>query len=286
MDIIFGVLFNGLSSAMILYVIAIGMSLTMGMMRFVNLAHGSFAMAGGYCLVFFGEQLGLPFWFSIVLSTVFVALASAVLERLLYRRLYGASELEQVLFSIGLIFVASALARYFFGPSTQNVTVPPALSAQITVGTFSASSYRTMLIVAGVLLFISMTLLLEKTSLGAKLRAAVDNRRMAESIGIRSDRLFIITFCLGSALAAFGGALGAEVLPIRPSYAFDQLNYVLIVVAVGGLGTLYGPFVAALILGITDTACKYWLPELGAFFIFAAMVVLLLWRPNGVFSRT
>lgn len=286
MDIILGVLFNGLSSAMILYVIAIGMSLTMGMMRFVNLAHGSFAMAGGYGLVFFGERLGLPFWVSIALSTLMVTLASAVLERLLYRRLYGASELEQVLFSIGLIFVASALARYLFGPSTQNVTVPHSLSAQISLGAFSASSYRTMLIIAGFLLFGAMTLLLERTSLGAKLRAAVDNRRMAESIGIRSDRLFTLTFCLGSALAAFGGALGAEVLPIRPSYAFDQLNYVLIVVAVGGLGTLYGPFVAALILGITDTACKYWLPDLGAFFIFAAMVVLLLWRPNGVFSRT
>lgn len=286
MDIILGVLFNGLSSAMILYVIAIGMSLTMGMMRFVNLAHGSFAMAGGYGLVFFGEQLGMSFWMSIAVSTLVVTLASAVLERLLYRRLYGASELEQVLFSIGLIFVASALARYLFGPSTQNVTVPESLSAQISLGTFSASSYRTMLIVAGFVLFGSMSLLLEKTSLGAKLRAAVDNRRMAESIGIRSDRLFILTFCLGSALAAFGGALGAEVLPIRPSYAFDQLNYVLIVVAVGGLGTLYGPFVAALILGITDTACKYWFPDLGAFFIFAAMVVLLLWRPNGVFSRT
>jgi len=286
LEIVLGVLFNGLASAMILYVIAIGMSLTMGMMRFVNLAHGSFAMAGGYALVYFGEQVGVSFWTGVILATILVTVVSAVLERLLYRRLYGASELEQVLFSIGLIFVASAVARYLFGPSTQNVTVPDSLSGQISLGSFSASSYRTMLIMAGFILFGSMTLLLEKTSLGAKLRAAVDNRRMAESLGIRSDLLFIFTFCLGSALAAFGGALGAEVLPIRPSYAFDQLNYVLIVVAVGGLGTLYGPFVAALILGITDTACKYWFPELGAFFIFAAMVVLLLWRPNGVFSRT
>lgn len=286
MDIVLGVLFNGLASAMILYIIAIGMSLTMGMMRFVNLAHGSFAMAGGYGLVWFGESQGIPFWLAIGASVVVVTLGSWVLERTLYRRLYGASELEQVLFSIGLIFVAAACARYLFGPSPQNVTVPDALRDQIALGTFTVSSYRTMLVVAGFILFAGISLLMDKTSMGARLRAAVDNRRMAETIGIRTDLLFTFTFCLGSALAALGGALGAEVLPIRPSYAFDQLNYVLIVVAVGGLGTLYGPFIAALLLGIADTACKYWVPELGAFFIFAAMVALLLWRPNGVFSRS
>jgi branched-chain amino acid transport system permease protein len=285
MNILLGVLLNGLASAMILYIIAIGMSLTMGMMRFVNLAHGSFAMAGGYGLVWFGQMQGLPFWLAICISVVIVTAGAWVLERTLYRRLYGASELEQVLFTIGLIFVAAAGAHYLFGPSPQNVTVPVSLRHQISLGTFTASSYRTMLIIAGFLLFGGISLAMDKTSLGARLRAAVDNRRMAETIGIRTDLLFTLTFCLGSALAALGGALGAEVLPIRPSYAFDQLNYVLIVVAVGGLGTLYGPFIAALMLGIADTACKYWLPELGAFFIFAAMVVLLLWRPNGVFSR-
>lgn len=285
MNILLGVLLNGLASAMILYIIAIGMSLTMGMMRFVNLAHGSFAMAGGYGLVWFGQMQGLPFWLAICVSVVIVTAGAWVLERTLYRRLYGASELEQVLFTIGLIFVAAAGAHYLFGPSPQNVTVPASLRHQISLGTFTASSYRTMLIIAGFLLFGGISLVMDKTSLGARLRAAVDNRRMAETIGIRTDLLFTLTFCLGSALAALGGALGAEVLPIRPSYAFDQLNYVLIVVAVGGLGTLYGPFIAALMLGIADTACKYWLPELGAFFIFAAMVVLLLWRPNGVFSR-
>lgn len=285
MSVVLGVLFNGLASAMILYVIAIGMSLTMGMMRFVNLAHGSFAMAGGYGLVWYGEYLGLPFWAAIALAVLTVTAGSFVLERLLYRKLYGASELEQVLFSIGVIFVAAACARYLFGPSPQNVTVPAGLRDTVALGEFTMSSYRSMLIVAGAVLFAAMCLLLEKTSLGARLRAAVDNRRMAETLGIRTEVLFTLTFCLGSALAALGGALGAEVLPIRPSYAFDQLNYVLIVVAVGGLGTLYGPFVAALLLGVADTACKYWFPELGAFFIFAAMVALLLWRPNGIFSR-
>src|SRR5690606_26254497 len=140
---------------------------------------------------FFGEQLGLPFWRSIPLATLLVTLTSAGLARLLYQRLYGAGEVEQALSSIGLLFEAAAVARYLFGPSTQNVTVPDALSAQISLGSFSASSYRSMLIIAGFVLFGSMTLLLEKTSLGAKLRAAVDNRRMAESIGIRSEQLFI-----------------------------------------------------------------------------------------------
>jgi branched-chain amino acid transport system permease protein len=130
-----------------------------------------------------------------------------------------------------------------------------------------------------------MWLLVERTPLGAQLRAAVDNRRIAEAVGIRSDSLFTLTFALGSGLAALGGALGAEILPIRPTYAFDQLNYVLIVVSVGGLGTLHGPFIAALLLGISDTACKYLIPEFGAFFIFAAMIAILLWRPRGLYGR-
>lgn len=284
MEAIGGILLNGLASAMVLYIIAIGLSVTMGLMGFANLAHCVFAMAGGYAAIWAMQRLGLDFWLALGFAAIVVGALAVPIERLLYSRLYGAAELDQVLFTIGVIFIAMATAKFFFGPSPLNIRIPAALEGQMSLGVASIPSYRLAIIVAGFALFAAMWFVVERTPLGATLRAAVDNRRIAEAVGIRSDRLFTLTFALGSGLAALGGALGAEILPIRPSYAFDQLNYVLIVVSVGGLGTLHGPFVAALLLGITDTACKYYVPELGAFFIFAAMIAILLWRPRGLYG--
>ena len=280
------VIANGIASAMILYLIAIGLSVTMGLMGFANLAHCVFASAGGYLALWLMQRFGLPFWPALGLSAVGVALAALFVERFGYARLYGATELDQVLFTMGLIFVWMATAKFLFGPSPLNVTIPMDLQGQVELGSGVIPKYRVALIAVGFLLFGLMWWLVERTPLGARLRAAVDNRRMAEAVGIRTDRLFALTFALGSGLAALGGALGAEILPIRPSYAVDQLNYVLIVVSVGGMGTLHGPFVAALLLGVSDTICKYYLPEFGAFFIFAAMILILLWRPHGLFGRT
>ena len=281
-----GILVNGLASAMILYIIAIGLSVTMGLMGFANLAHCVFACAGGYAAIWAMQKLGMDFWLALGFATVVVALVSIPIERLLYARLYGADELDQVLFTIGVIFIAIATAKFFFGPSPLNINIPVSLQGQVDLGVRGIPAYRLMIIAAGFLLFAAIWLAVEKTPLGAQLRAAVDNRRIAEAVGVRTDRLFTLTFALGSGLAALGGAIGAEILPIRPTYAFDQLNYVLIVVSVGGMGTLHGPFIAALLLGISDTACKYFVPEFGAFFIFAAMIAILLWRPNGLFGTS
>jgi branched-chain amino acid transport system permease protein len=207
------------------------------------------------------------------------------MERLLYARLYGASELDQVLFTIGLTFVAMAVARFVFGPLTLNPILPASLQAPLDLGIRSVPAYRFLIVAVGLTLFVALTLAVERTSWGARLRATVDNRRIAQTVGIRTDLLFTWTFALGSGLAAFGGALGAEFMPIRPSYAIEQLVYVLIVVSIGGLGTIRGPFYAALLLGIGDTACKYFAPEFGAFFIFVALIALLLWRPDGLTRR-
>jgi len=284
MTVAIGIILNGLASAMILYIIAVGLSVTMGIMRFINLAHGVFAMIGGYLAAYLFQRADLPFALALILASLMVAAISIPLERLLYAPLYRASELEQTLFSIGLIFVAVAGARFFFGPSPLNFTVPESLHGQLYLGA-RMPTYRVVVIAGGMVIFGCLWLVMETTNFGRKLRAVVENRRMAEAVGIRSERLLVGTFALGSGLAAFGGAFGAEILPIRPTYAFDQLNYVLIVVTVGGMGTLTGPFLAALLLGITDTACKYFLPEFGAFFIFAAMVAILLWRPMGLLGR-
>ncbi len=285
MDVALSILFHGLASAMVLYIIAVGLSVTLGLMGFVNLAHAAFAMAGGYAAIWATTRLGLPFVPAVMLGVALVALASIPLERFLYARLYGASELDQVLLTIGLIFVATAIARFFFGPAPQSLTLPPVLQGQLEIGSRSFPTYRFAIIATGFALFGLLWLGVERTAFGARLRAAVDNVRIAQSVGIRTDHLFTVAFALGSGLAALGGALGSEFLPIRPAYAAEQLNYVLIVVAIGGLGTLFGPFLAALLLGLSDTAVRYLAPELGVFFIYLAIIVLLLWRPAGLLGR-
>jgi len=277
--------FHGLAYAMVLYLISVGLSVTMGLMGFVNLAHGVFAAAGGYVMTRLINAYGVPFPLAVIASFFTVGAASIVLERLLYRRLYGADELSQVLMSVGLIFMSVASAKFLWGPLAQPMTPPSYLSGQLDLGFRAFPAYRSFLIVAGAVLVTLLWLGLERTRFGARIRAAVDNRRMAQSVGINTSLLFTWTFALGSALAALGGALGAEILAIDPGYALEHLIYFLIVVAVGGLGSIKGPFFAALLLGIADTGFKYLLPEFGAFFIYALTLALLLWRPQGLFGR-
>ena len=279
------VAFHGVAYGMILYVISVGLSVTMGLMGFTNLAHGVFAMAGGYVLVTALSQWDVPFPLALLLAFVLVALASLVLERLLYSRLYGAVELEQVLLTIGLIFMSVAVARLIFGTLQQPVVLPEYLKGQFSLLGRDFPAYRVFLILFSASIIATLWFGVERTIWGAKVRAAVDNRAMAQSIGINTRRLFAITFAVGSGLAGLGGALGAEIVAIQPTYPFEQLVYFLIVVSVGGLGSLRGPFVAALLIGISDTACKYWLPQFGAFFIYIATIGLLLWRPAGLFGK-
>ena len=279
------VAFHGIAFGMILYVISVGLSITMGLMGFTNLAHGVFAMAGGYILVSALARFQIPFPLALLLSFVLVAAASVLLEKFLYSRLYGAAELEQVLFTIGLIFMSVAVARLIYGTLQQPVLLPAYLKGQFSLFGRDFPAYRVFLIVFSAAMIGALWFGIERTIWGAMVRAAVDNRAMAQSIGINTKRLFTITFAIGSGLAGLGGALGADIVAIQPTYPFEQLVYFLIVVSVGGLGSLRGPFVAALLIGITDTACKYWLPQFGAFFIYAATIGLLLWRPAGLFGR-
>ncbi|MGC2411448.1 MAG: branched-chain amino acid ABC transporter permease [Stellaceae bacterium] len=279
------ILFHGTAFAMVLYLISVGLSVTMGMMGFINLAHGVFAMLGGYVLTSLMGRLGVPFVPALAAAAVATALASVVVERLLYRRLYGGDELDQVLLTMGLIFMSVAAATYVWGPLQQPMQPPRWLSGQVDLGFRSFPGYRSFLIICGAGLVTVLWLGLERTRFGVQIRAAVDNLKMAQSVGINTSRLFTLTFALGSGLAGLGGALGADLLAINPTYALENLVYFLIVVAVGGLGSIRGPFVAALLIGIADTGFKYLLPELGAFFIYALTMAILLWRPRGLFGR-
>lgn len=279
------VAFHGLAYGMILYAISVGLSVTMGLMGFVNLAHGVFAMAGGYLMITLMERAGLPWVAALALACIVVSFFSVFLEKFLYSRLYGAGELEQVLFTIGLIFIAVAIARLVYGPNPLAAPLPDFLRGQVPLAGRAFPAYRVAVILASAVLIAALWIGLERTRWGAMVRAAVDNRAMAQSIGIDTGKLFTLTFALGSGLAALGGALGADLMPMTPTYPFEQLVYFLIVVAIGGLGNLRGPFVGALIIGIGDTACKYWVPELGAFFVYVATIGLLLWKPRGLFGR-
>ena len=284
-DVAVSILFDGLAYAMILFVISVGLSVTMGLMGFVNLAHGAFAMAGGYLTVTLTVRHGVPFLLALAVASMVVGGASIVIERLLYRRLYGAGELDQVLLTIGLTFMAVAGYTFFYGPVPQPVKVPSYLEGQIDLGIGVFPGYRVFMIAVGAALIAGLWYGFERTSLGARIRAAVDNRRMAQSIGIDVDRLFTLTFALGSGLAALGGGLAVNLLGLTPSFAIQYLVLFLIVVAVGGLGSIKGTVLAALVLGIFDNAGKYLYPDGGGFFIYAITVLLLLLKPKGLYGR-
>ena len=279
------ILFFGVAYGMILYLISVGLAVTMGLIGFVNLAHGVFAMLGGYATVTFMNRFGVPFLLSLAIGCILVAALGFVLERMLYRRFYGRSELDQVLFSFGLILVSVAIVRIAWGPLAQPIQLPNYLKGQVTILGLALPAYRLALVGFGAAVIAGLWFAFDRTLFGARIRAAVDNRAMAESIGINTSRLFSLAFGLGTGLAALGGGLGADVLAIAPAYPLQYIVYFLIVVAVGGLGSIKGPFVAALAIGISDTACRYFVPEAGSIFIFAFVFIVLIWRPNGIMER-
>lgn len=279
------IILGGLAAGMVLFIVSVGLSVTMGLMGFVNLAHGAFAMLGGYIIVLSMQHWGIGFAPALAIGFIVTAAVSIVFERLLYARLYKAGELDQVLFTIGLVFVFIAGLTLVVGPENQPVPIPPALQGQINLGILQYRTYSIFLIAVGIMIVVGLWLGFERTRFGAQIRAAVDNRRMAESLGINIDRLFAITFGFGSGMAALGGGLGAEFLGLDPQYALKYLVFFLIVVAVGGLGSIAGVFCASLIIGVLDFVLKINLPQGGTMFIYVLTILLLLWRPQGLFGR-
>jgi branched-chain amino acid transport system permease protein len=279
------VLFDGIASGMLLFLISVGLSVTLGLMNFVNLAHGAFAMVGGYVCVTLLNRAGVPFLLCLPLAAAATALVGVVLERTLYRRLYGATHLDQVLFSISLVFMSMAAAQYFFGAQQQPLTLPDFLRGQIKLPGLDMGVYRLFLIGVSLAIAIGLQRMVSGTRFGAQLRASVDNPRAARGVGINVERIFTLTFALGTALAGLGGAMGVEMLGLDPGFPVKYVVYFLIVVAVGGSGSIAGSLVASLILGVIDVAGKYYVPELGSFLIYAVMVVMLVFRPQGLFGR-
>ena len=277
---------GGVAAGMVLFIVSVGLSVTMGLMGFVNLAHGAFAMIGGYVIVLAMKNWGMGFIPALAFGFVVTAAVSVLAERTLYARLYKAPELDQVLFTIGLVFFLIAAVTLLVGPENQPLTLPSWLQGQVNLGITYYRTYSVFLIVVGIVIVIGLWLGFERTRMGAQIRATVDNRRMAESLGINVDRLFTITFAFGSGMAALGGGLGAEFLGLDPQYALKYLVFFLIVVAVGGLGRITGVFYASILIGVLDFVLKKYLPQGGTLFIYALTILLLLWRPQGLFGRS
>lgn len=279
------ILFDGVAYGMLLFMLACGLVVTLGLMNFVNLAHGAFAMAGGYVTAILMNRYGVPFLLTLPLAFAVPAFAGLLLERTLYARLYQRDHLDQVLFSIGLVLMASAAVDYAVGSQQQLIQLPPWLLGRVDVLGVQVGLYRSFIVAAGGILVITLQLVLTRTRFGCRLRAAVDDPRVARGLGINVNAIFAATFAVGSGLAGLGGALGAEILGLDPTFPLKFMIYFLIVVTVGGTTSITGPFLAALLLGIADVAGKYYVPSLGAFVIYTLMIVVLVVRPQGLFAR-
>lgn len=278
-------LFDGIAYGMLLFVLAVGLAVTLGLMNFVNLAHGAFAMAGGYVTVLLMERAGVPFLATLPLAFMLPAVVGAVAERTLYRPMYKRPHLDHVLFSIGLVFMAVSAVDYLVGSQQQIIKLPEFLQGRFEIGGVGIGRYRLFIVIVCLVLTAILQLVLARTRFGSRLRAAVDDPRVAAGLGINVNQVFSVTFAVGSGLAGLGGALGAEVLGLDPSFPLKFMIYFLIVVSVGGTTTITGPLLAALLLGIADVFGKYYVPKLGAFVVYTLMVVILFWRPQGLFGR-
>ena len=284
------ILFDGIAYGMLLFILAVGLSVTMGLMNFINLAHGAFAMVGGYLTVVLMQRFEVPFLICLPLAFAGTALLGAVLERTLYRPMYRKPHLDQVLFSIGLAFMAVASVDYFVGSQQQIMQLPEWLKGRTELGTgtpweLGMGHYRLFIIAVCAALTLGLQYVLSATRFGSRLRASVDDPRVAAGMGIHVNVVFAMTFAVGSGLAGLGGALGAEVLGLDPTFPLKFMVYFLIVVAVGGTSSITGPLLAALLLGVADVAGKYYVPKLGAFIVYCLMLAILMWRPQGLFVR-
>jgi branched-chain amino acid transport system permease protein len=278
-------LIDGLAYGMVLFVIAVGLSVTLGLMRFVNLAHGAFAMIGGYATALLVREAQWNFWVALLAALVLTAALGAALEALVLRHLYRRSELDQVLFTIGLSFFLIAATNALAGPQVQLIPLPPELAGSVDLGFRTLPAQRLLVLGAGLLVAAGAAYTMAKTRFGIWLRAAVDHPETAGTLGIPIRKVQCASFAAGAALAALGGVLGAELMPLEPYYALKYLVLVLVVVAVGGMGSIAGSLLAAVVLGLVETASKYFASQWGSLFFFGAMAVMLAWRPQGLLKR-
>ena len=275
--------FNGLSYGALLFLLASGLSLIFGVMRIVNLAHGSYFMLGGYVGLSVVWRTG-SFPAALLAGAVSIALIGVGMERLFLRRLPGQT-LGQVLMTIGFALMFQDLALLIWGGDPYTIPVPATLQGIVTAGTLRFPAYRIFIVVVAILVGAGLWVVLDRTRVGAMIRAAVDDREMAQGVGIHVPVVSLGVFALGAALAALGGVIGGGFLGVYPGADFEVLPYAFVVVIVGGLGSLPGAMVGSLLVGLLDNFGKALFPELSYFTLFAPMALILALRPTGLFGR-
>ena len=277
---------DAVAYGMVLFIISVGLSVMMGLMRVINLAHGAFAMIGGYLASYATQQLGLGFEVAVVIAVLGTVVLALPLECLLYRRIYAASDpLVHVLMTIGITFCVIGVMNYIFGPTLKTIPLPAAISGPLDIGIRTVPAHRLFVTVCGLAIAGGLWFLVERTAFGVKLRAAVDNAAMAAALGVRTEAVYAATFALAVGLGAFGGVVGAELLPVEPYYALRYMVTFLVVVSVGGAGSIAGALLASLALGLVDTTGKYLVPDYGEFFFYLAVILIVLAFPRGLLGR-
>lgn len=285
MQTVFSIAVDALAYGMVLFVISIGLSVTMGLMRVVNLAHGAFAMIGGYIASYAARDLGVGYAAAVLLAVVGTVLIAIPIERFLYRRIYGAPELTQVLMTIGITFCVIGIANFVFGPTLKTIPLPETLQGSVDLGFRSIATHRIFAIACGLVVAGGLWFLIERTAFGIKIRASVDNASMAAALGVRTEIVYAVSFAVAIGLAAFGGVVGAELLPVEPYYALRYMVTFLVVVSVGGAGSIPGALLACLLLGAIDTTGRYLAPEYGEFFFYLAVIIIVILFPRGLAGR-
>lgn len=282
---IWGVLaINSITFGGLLFLLSAGFSLIFGLMRIPNLTHGSLFMLGGYVGASMVLTYNLPFWLAALIAAAAMAAFGGLIERFLLRRLAGALQ-AQVLVTLGIAFIVADFCLMVWSGDPISVRTPSALVGGTRVAGLFFPTYRIAIIVIAVVVAAILWALLDRTRLGAMIRAGVDDPQMARAAGIRVSRLFTIVFCLGAALAGFGGLMGAPILTVYPGLDFDMLPLALVVVILGGVGSLLGSLVGSIVIGFIYNFGLVMVPELAYFVLFLPMVVVLVVRPQGLFGK-
>lgn len=279
------IMVDALVYGMTLFVITVGLSVTMGLMRVVNLAHGAFAMTAGYVASYAGTQFGMNYVAALATAVGITVLLAIPLERLLYRRVYGTSELSQVLMTIGIAFILVGLANLIFGPTLKTIALPALLQSPVDLGFRTIAAHRLLVLAVGAAVAAGLWLISTRTDFGVRLRASVDNPAMASVLGVRTSTIYAIAFAGSVGLAALGGVIGAQLLPIEPYYALRYMVTFLVIVSVGGAGSIPGALAASILLGTIDTAGRYLMPDYGEFFFYLAVIIVVCAFPHGLAGR-
>jgi branched-chain amino acid transport system permease protein len=274
---------NGLSYGALLFLVASGLTLTFGLMRTLNLAHGAFYLLGGYLALEVLQMTG-SYWAGLGAAMVAVGLLGLLFERVILHRFIG-RELPQIIVTVGFAFFLSDLMLGYFGGAPQSPPRPPGLAGSFTIGGVTFPWFRLALIGIALLVWAGLWFLVNRTRTGARIRAAVDDQQMARAVGIKVPMIFMVVFACGSALAAFAGVWGGAFTGLEPGTEFQMLIMALVVVVVGGLGSVNGALLAAALVGLLDELGKALFPEFAMFTIFAPVALLLAVRPRGLFGK-